>query len=87
MKPTLKKVSKYDNKFRKAIAGEGGDAAAAAGAKPKEDFRAKLKAVEKKNVLEVLETKVRKMERELEGRRHKRTGRQWRLGGLRMPLT
>ena len=56
VKPTLKKVSKYDNKFRKAIAGEGG---ADAGSKPKEDFRAKLKAVEKKNVMEVLESKVR----------------------------
>jgi len=53
VKPTLKKVSKYDNKFRKALAGEGGEGPA----KPKEDFRAKLKAVEKKNVMEVLENK------------------------------
>jgi hypothetical protein len=55
VKPTLKKVSKYDNKFRKVLAG-GGEGAGDA-AKPKEDFRAKLKAVEKKNVMEVLESK------------------------------
>jgi hypothetical protein len=48
VKPTLKKVSKYENRFRKTTDGE---------AKPKEDFRAKLKTVEKKNVMEVLETK------------------------------
>uniref|UniRef100_A0A915MDG0 Uncharacterized protein n=2 Tax=Meloidogyne TaxID=189290 RepID=A0A915MDG0_MELJA len=53
VKPTLKKVSKYDNKFRKVLAGEG----EATSTKPKEDFRAKLKAVEKKNVMEVLENK------------------------------
>jgi len=37
------------------LAGEG----EATSTKPKEDFRAKLKAVEKKNVMEVLENKVR----------------------------
>jgi hypothetical protein len=51
----LKKVSKYDNKFRKALAG---DSEGGGPVKPKEDFRAKLKAVEKKNVMEVLENKV-----------------------------
>lgn len=54
VKPTLKKVSKYDNKFRKVLAGEPVEGTTT---KPKEDFRAKLKAVEKKNVLEVLENK------------------------------
>jgi hypothetical protein len=55
VKPTLKKVSKYDNKFRKMAVGVGepGEAPAA----PKEDFRSKLKTVEKKNVMEVLESK------------------------------
>lgn len=48
-------MSKYDNKFRKLAAAEGGGGEAA---KPKEDFRAKLKTVEKKNVMEVLESKV-----------------------------
>ncbi|KAI3415974.1 hypothetical protein GPALN_005532 [Globodera pallida] len=55
VKPTLKKVSKYDNKFRKAAQAEGGGETVSAG--PKEDFRSKLKTVEKKNVMEVLEIK------------------------------
>jgi len=49
VKPSLKKVSKYENRFRKTTEG--------AEAKPKEDFRSKLKTVEKKNVMEVLESK------------------------------
>ncbi|KAL3089592.1 hypothetical protein niasHT_030101 [Heterodera trifolii] len=52
VKPTLKKVSKYDNKFRKAALTEGESTA------PKEDFRSKLKTVEKKNVMEELESKA-----------------------------
>jgi hypothetical protein len=58
VKPTLKKVSKYDNKFRKVAIAAGGEGGGVSESKPKEDFRAKLKAVEKKNVMEVLEHKV-----------------------------
>jgi hypothetical protein len=57
VKPTLKKVSKYDNKFRKVAIAAGGEGGGVSESKPKEDFRAKLKAVEKKNVMEVLEHK------------------------------
>lgn len=49
VKPPLKKVSKYENRFRKTVGEEV--------SKPKEDFRSKLKTVEKKNVMEVLESK------------------------------
>lgn len=57
VKPTLKKVSKYDNKFKKLTEGEG------TGGK-KEDFRSKLKVVKRENPLEVIESKV------LEPRKH-----------------
>ncbi|KAL3075794.1 hypothetical protein niasHS_000560 [Heterodera schachtii] len=73
VKPTLKKVSKYDNKFRKAALTEGESTA------PKEDFRSKLKTVEKKNVMEELESKqknkaekpewTKKVEKDATGRR------------------
>lgn len=47
VKPTLKKVSKYDNKFKK-MQGEKSD---------KADFRANLKVVKKENVMEELMAK------------------------------
>jgi hypothetical protein len=47
----LKKVSKYDNKFKKAI----GENATAGG---KSDFRAQLKTVQRENIAETLEKKV-----------------------------
>lgn len=50
VKPALKKVSKYDNKFKKL--------ADASGSKEeKQDFRAKLKVVKKENVIEELVAK------------------------------
>jgi hypothetical protein len=50
VKPTLKKVSKYDNKFKKA-----------SGDKPageKADFRSQLKVVKRENISETLDKKV-----------------------------
>lgn len=56
VKPALKKVSKYDNKFKKgAASAEGG--AAEGGAAPKADFRSQLKVVKKENALDVLSKK------------------------------
>jgi len=49
VKPTLKKVSKYDNKFKKMAETKKED---------KQDFRSNLKIVKKENVLEKLEKKV-----------------------------
>jgi len=56
VKPTLKKVSKYDNKFKKLTEG------AEPGHK-KEDFRSKLKVVKKENALEAIESKTKKTEK------------------------
>jgi len=58
VKPTLKKVSKYDNKFKKLAAGEEG----VVGSK-KEDFRSKLKVVKKENAIEAIESKTKKVEK------------------------
>lgn len=52
VKPSLKKVSKYDNKFKKL--GEQGTEK-----KEKADFRSQLKVVKKENVLDELVSKVR----------------------------
>lgn len=59
VKPALKKVSKYDNKFKKgAVTAEAG----AEGAAPaKADFRSQLKVVKKENALDVLSKKVREI--------------------------
>ncbi|CAJ0577423.1 unnamed protein product, partial [Mesorhabditis spiculigera] len=52
VKPTLKKVSKFDNKFKKlGQAKEGTE---------KQDFRSNLKVVKKENVEEIMEKKVKK---------------------------
>jgi len=56
VKPTLKKVSKYDNKFKKLAEGE-------ATTGKKEDFRSKLKVVKKENALEAIESKTKKTEK------------------------
>ncbi|KAK0397153.1 hypothetical protein QR680_002008 [Steinernema hermaphroditum] len=53
VKPTLKKVSKYDNKFKKMAANK----------EDKQDFRANLKIVKKENALEKLATKQSKTEK------------------------
>ncbi|GMR62493.1 hypothetical protein PMAYCL1PPCAC_32688, partial [Pristionchus mayeri] len=53
-KPALKKVSKYDNKFKK-MAAEGGEAKA-----PKADFRSNLKVVKKENVIDDVLAKKKK---------------------------
>jgi hypothetical protein len=57
VKPSLKKVSKYDNKFKKfnknAEGAEGGGAADG----PKKDFRAQLKVVKKENVVDEIVAK------------------------------
>jgi len=63
VKPTLKKVSKYDNKFKKFApggAGGGGEGEAAKG--PKEDFRSKLKVV-KKDIQEEIAAKTKKSDK------------------------
>jgi len=55
VKPTLKKVSKYENKFKKAI-----------GEKPAEtkaDFRSQLKVVKRENIAETLDKKVKKSDK------------------------
>lgn len=63
VKPTLKKVSKYESKFKKNVGvlgestGEGGAAA------PKQDFRAKLKVVKKENVIEEIVAKTKKSDK------------------------
>jgi len=57
VKPTLKKVSKYDNKFKKLAAGEEGTVS------KKEDFRSKLKVVKKENAIEAIESKTKKVEK------------------------
>lgn len=51
VKPTLKKVSKYDNKFKKMAGQKKED---------KQDFRANLKVVKKENVIENLVNKQKK---------------------------
>lgn len=51
VKPTLKKVSKYDNKFKKMAGQKKED---------KQDFRVNLKAVKKENVLDDLVNKMAK---------------------------
>ncbi|CAJ0953694.1 unnamed protein product, partial [Mesorhabditis belari] len=52
VKPTLKKVSKFDNKFKKLAASKEGS--------EKQDFRANLKVVKKENIEEIMEKKVKK---------------------------
>jgi hypothetical protein len=54
VKPALKKVSKYDNKFKKLAEAKAGD---------KEDFRGKLKVVKKENVIEDLVNKTKKSDK------------------------
>jgi hypothetical protein len=54
VKPALKKVSKYDNKFKKLADAPTGQ---------KEDFRAKLKVVKKENVIEDLVQKKAKSDK------------------------
>lgn len=49
VKPTLKKVSKYDNKFKKLAETPKED---------KQDFRSQLKVVKKENVIDELVNKV-----------------------------
>jgi len=56
VKPSLKKVSKYDNKFKKMVEGAGEKGAA------KKDFRAQLKVV-KKDALEEIATKTKKSDK------------------------
>lgn len=59
VKPALKKVSKYDNKFKKlAAGGEGGKPAA-----EKQDFRSQLKVVKRENIAETLDKKVKKSDK------------------------
>ncbi|KAI6185175.1 Troponin [Aphelenchoides fujianensis] len=56
VKPALKKVSKYDNKFKKLAGGE----------KPageKADFRSQLKNVKRENITETLDKKVKKSDK------------------------
>ncbi|KAI6193376.1 Troponin [Aphelenchoides besseyi] len=56
VKPALKKVSKYDNKFKKLAGGE----------KPageKADFRSQLKNVKRENINETLDKKVKKSDK------------------------
>jgi len=57
VKPTLKKVSKYESKFKKAVAGGAGGAPGAEGAPAaaKADFRSSLKVVKKDIQQEILE--------------------------------
>jgi len=63
VKPTLKKVSKYDNKFKKFAAGaEGAEAEGAVAKGPKEDFRSKLKVV-KKDIQEEIAAKTKKSDK------------------------
>lgn len=54
VKPTLKKVSKYDNKFKQMGGAKAGE---------KADFRGNLKVVKKENVLDVLEAKGKKSDK------------------------
>ncbi|KAF8356027.1 unc-27 [Pristionchus pacificus] len=55
-KPALKKVSKYDNKFKKMLGGEGAE-----GKAPKADFRSNLKVVKKtENVIDDVIAKKKK---------------------------
>lgn len=56
VKPTLKKVSKYDNKFKKL-------ADASSTKESKEDFRAKLKTVKKENVIDEMVAKTKKADK------------------------
>lgn len=60
VKPTLKKVSKYDNKFKKFAAGGGGAEGEGVAAAPKADFRSQLKVV-KKDINEEIAAKVIKI--------------------------
>lgn len=62
VKPTLKKVSKYDNKFKKFAPGAGAAEGEAGVAAPKEDFRSKLKVV-KKDIQEEIEAKTKKSDK------------------------
>jgi len=60
VKPALKKVSKYDNKFKKGAvaAGEAGKPAV-----EKQDFRSQLKVVKRENIAETLDKKVKKSDK------------------------
>jgi len=57
VKPSLKKVSKYDNKFKKLAE------TASSAKEDKKDFRAQLKVVKKENVIEELVTKKKKSDK------------------------
>jgi len=54
VKPTLKKVSKYENKFKKL---------AETSKEDKQDFRSKLKVVKKENVIDELVAKTKKSDK------------------------
>jgi hypothetical protein len=56
VKPTLKKVSKYDNKFKKM-------ADVSSTSEKKEDFRSKLKTVKKENVIDEMVAKTKKSDK------------------------
>jgi len=62
VKPTLKKVSKYDNKFKKFAAGGGGAEGEGVAAAPKADFRSQLKVV-KKDINEEIAAKTKKSDK------------------------
>lgn len=62
VKPTLKKVAKYDNKFKKFGGGAAGAEGEGAVATSKEDFRSKLKTV-KKDIIEELAAKTKKTDK------------------------
>ncbi|KAI1706816.1 troponin domain-containing protein [Ditylenchus destructor] len=57
VKPTLKKVSKYDNKFKKLAE------SSSEKKETKEDFRAKLKVVKKENVIDETIAKTKKADK------------------------
>ena len=56
VKPSLKKVSKYDNKFKKLVETQGKK-------EDKKDFRAQLKVVKKENVIDELVNKTKKLDK------------------------
>jgi len=62
VKPSLKKVSKYDNKFRKLAEGAAG-AATEGPKKEAQSFRAQLKVVKKENVIEDIVNKTKKSDK------------------------
>jgi len=63
VKPTLKKVSKYENRFRKLGVGAGAEKAEGPPA-VKKDFRSQLKVVKKENVIDEIVNKKKGGEQE-----------------------